>query len=154
MADAHALFAVQRETLDFLRGTTCAEYAAGGLLHEHADQDLLRRLSTPAVSRATVDALADSIRNRVVRNSALVSHVGHTGERDALPPAADYLSHLEGIETAIVFGIVDDDSHISSRSTDARVHFGDVLSETFGDAGSAGGLREMAGGRGPARRPR
>lgn len=30
-----------------------------------------------------------------------------TSERDALPQAVDYLATLEGVETAIVFGIVD-----------------------------------------------
>jgi nanoRNase/pAp phosphatase (c-di-AMP/oligoRNAs hydrolase) len=140
------LFAIRRETLSFLRGATPGEYAAAGLLHDHADRDLLRRLSTPSVSGATVDAIADAIRNRVVRGSVLLTHVGRTGERDALPQAADYLATLEGVDTAIVFGIVEDAIHLSARSTDARVHLGDVLADAFSDIGSAGGHREMAGG--------
>jgi nanoRNase/pAp phosphatase (c-di-AMP/oligoRNAs hydrolase) len=140
------LFAIRRETLSFLRGATPGEYAAAGLLHDHADRDLLRRLSTPSVSGATVDAIADAIRNRVVRGSVLLTHVGRTDERDALPQAADYLATLEGVDTAIVFGIVEDAIHLSARSTDARVHLGDVLADAFSDIGSAGGHREMAGG--------
>jgi nanoRNase/pAp phosphatase (c-di-AMP/oligoRNAs hydrolase) len=140
------LFAIRRETLSFLRGATPREYAAAGLLHDHADRDLLRRLSTPSVSGATVDAIADAIRNRVVRGSVLLTHVGRTDERDALPQAADYLATLEGVDTAIVFGIVEDAIHLSARSTDARVHLGDVLADAFSDIGSAGGHREMAGG--------
>jgi nanoRNase/pAp phosphatase (c-di-AMP/oligoRNAs hydrolase) len=115
-------------------------------LYDRTDRDLLRRLSTPAVSGATVDAIADAIRNRVVRGSTLLTHVGRTNERDALPQAADYLATLEGVETAIVFGIVDDAVQLSARSTDSRVHVGDALATAFDDVGSGGGHREMGGG--------
>ncbi|WP_135853426.1 DHH family phosphoesterase [Halorussus salinus] len=143
------LFAIRRETLGFLRGVTADEYRAAAVLHEFADPDMLRRLSTPAVSGATVDAIADAVDNRVVRGSVLVSHVGRTNERDALPQAADYLATLEGVETAIVFGIVGDEIELSARSTDSRVHVGNALHDIFADVGSAGGHREMAGGQIP-----
>jgi nanoRNase/pAp phosphatase (c-di-AMP/oligoRNAs hydrolase) len=52
---------------------------------------------------------------------------------------------LEGVETAIVSGIVDESIHLSARSTDSRIHIGRVLDEAFEDVGSAGGHREMAG---------
>ena len=140
------LFAIRRETLGFLRGTTHEEYAAASRLHDHADRDLLRKLSTPSVSGATVDAIADAIDNRSVRSSVLISNVGRTSERDAIPQAADYLATLEGVETAVVFGIVDDAIQLSARSTDSRVHVGEMLRRAFDDVGSAGGHREMAGG--------
>jgi nanoRNase/pAp phosphatase (c-di-AMP/oligoRNAs hydrolase) len=140
------LFAIRRETLSFLRGVTPAEYEASAVLHEHVDRDLLRKLSSPSVSGATIDAIAEAIENRVVHGSALITHVGRTTERDALPQAADYLATLEGIETAIVFGLVEEAIHMSARSTDSRINLGDVLDEAFGDVGSAGGHQEMAGG--------
>jgi len=140
------LFAIRRETLGFLRGATRKEYEAAGELHGDADLDLLRRLSTPSVSGATVDAIADAIDNRSVRGSVLISHVGRTSERDALPQAADYLATLEGVETAVVFGVIEGAIQLSARSTDSRVHVGEVLRKAFADVGSAGGHREMAGG--------
>jgi len=140
------LFAIRRETLGFLRGASRAEYEAAGYLHDHADRDMLRQLSSPSVSGATVDAIATAIENRTIRGSVLVSHVGRTNERDALPQAADYLATLEGVDTAVVFGVVDAAIHISARSTDARVHIGDALADAFANVGSAGGHREMAGG--------
>ncbi|ELZ28030.1 phosphoesterase RecJ domain protein [Halogeometricum pallidum JCM 14848] len=140
------LFAIRRETLGFLRGATTAEYDAAGALHNHADRDLLRTLSTPSVSGATIDAISDSIDNRIVRGSVLLSHVGRTDERDALPQAADYLATLEGVETAVVFGIVEDAIELSARTTDSRIHIGNALKEAFDDVGSAGGHREMGGG--------
>jgi len=143
------LFAIRQETLGFLRGTTSEEYGAAAVLHDHVDSEMLRRLSNPSVSGVTVDAIADAIRNRLVTGSVLTTHVGRTSERDALPQAADYLATLEGVDTAVVFGIVDDSIHISARSTDTRVNIGAVLASAFDEVGSAGGHREMAGGEVP-----
>jgi nanoRNase/pAp phosphatase (c-di-AMP/oligoRNAs hydrolase) len=143
------LFAIRRETLSFLRGTTSAEYTAASVLHDHAHRDMLRQLSQPSVSGATVDAIADAIHNRTVRGSVLVSRVDRTTERDAPPQAADYLATLEGVQTAIVFGIVDQVIHLSGRSTDAGINLDEVLSKAFSGLGSAGGHRGMTGGEGP-----
>lgn len=134
------------ETLGFLRGTTPAEYEAAAALHGAVDSSLLRTRSTPAVSGATVDAIADAIDNRTVRGSVLLFHVGRTSERDALPQAADYLATLEGVETAVVFGVLEDTIQLSARLTDPRVHLGETLVAAFDDVGSAGGYREMAAG--------
>lgn len=143
------LFAIRRETLSFLRGTTKDEYTAAAFLHDTADRSLLRELSSPSVTGETVDAIGRSIGNRMVQGSVLISHVGRTNERDALPQAADYLATLEGVETAIVFGIVEQSIHLSARSTDSRVHIGEALDTAFDDVGSAGGHQEMAGGEVP-----
>jgi nanoRNase/pAp phosphatase (c-di-AMP/oligoRNAs hydrolase) len=143
------MFAIRRETLTFLRGVTSAEFAAAEHLHARLDRDLLRRLAHPAVSESTVDAIGDAIDNRMIRGSALLSHTGWTTERDAIPQAADYLSEVEGVETCVVFGLIDDSVVLSARSTDSRIHVGHVLDEAFADVGSAGGHRQMAGGRIP-----
>lgn len=140
------LFAIRRETLNFLRGATREEYDAAGYLHDHADHDLLRRMSAPSVTGATLDAISTAIDNRSINGAVLISHVGRTTERDAVPQAADYLATLEGVETVIVFGIVKTAVHLSARSPDPRVHVGNVLRETFEDVGSAGGHHDVAGG--------
>jgi nanoRNase/pAp phosphatase (c-di-AMP/oligoRNAs hydrolase) len=140
------MFAIRRETLDFLRGVTREEYEAAAFLHEYSETKMVRQLSNPAVSSATVDTIAHAIENRRVSGSVLISQVGRTSERDALPQSADYLMSLEGVETAIVFGLVENTIQISARSTDSRVHIGSVLHNAFDDVGSAGGHREMAGG--------
>jgi nanoRNase/pAp phosphatase (c-di-AMP/oligoRNAs hydrolase) len=140
------LFGIRRETLDFLRGVTREEYDAAGYLHDYADQDLLRQLSAPSATGRTLDAVATAIGNRMRKRAVLISHVGWTTERDALSQAADYLVALEGVETVIVFGIVDNAIHLSARSPDPRVHAGAILEEAFGDDGSVGGQYDVASG--------
>jgi nanoRNase/pAp phosphatase (c-di-AMP/oligoRNAs hydrolase) len=140
------MFAIRSDTLDFLRGASRAEYDAGGHLQEFADHDMLRQLSTPSVTGGTLDAISTAIDNRKTNGAVLFSHVGRTTERDALPQAVDYLVRLEGVETAIVFGLIDGSIHISGRSPDPRVHVGNILSDAFEDVGSAGGHHDVAGG--------
>jgi len=140
------LFAIRRETLNFLRGATSAEYDAASYLTDYADSELLQTLSTPSVSGATLDAISTAIKNRSTNSTVLVSHVGRTTERDSVPQAADYLVTLEGVETVVVFGIIHDSIHLSARSPDPRVHVGNVLREAFDDVGSAGGHNDVAGG--------
>ncbi len=139
------LFALHRERIDFIRDPTTHEYEAALYVYGHADLELLERLYGAAFSPATVDAISEAIRNRVQRGATLATSAGQTSERDALAQAADYLLNVEGVDTVLVFGIVDGTVEMSSRSIDPRVHAGNVLKQAFDDVGSAGGHADMAG---------
>lgn len=143
------LFSIRTETINFLRGVTSEEYNAAKYLHEKINAKLLRRLANPPTSPRTIDAIGDAIENRVVESSCLVSYIGKTTERDALPQAADYLINLEGITIAVVFGIIEDNVQLSARSTNSKQHIGNILREAFDDVGSVGGHDNMAGGQIP-----
>ncbi|QSG06098.1 DHH family phosphoesterase [Halapricum desulfuricans] len=143
------MIAIRSDTLDFLRGATQAEYGAAGFLDEHVDDEMVRQISSPSVSGATLDAISTAIDNRMTQGAILISHVGRTSERDSLPQAVDYLARLEGVQTAIVFGIVEDTIHVSARSPDPRVHVGNLLRDAFEDVGSGGGHHDVAGGQIP-----
>jgi len=143
------MVAIRSDTLDFLRGATHAEYEAAGFLQETVDDEMVRQISSPSVSGATLDAISTAIDNRMTKGAILISHVGRTSERDSLPQAVDYLARLEGVQTAIVFGIVEDTIHVSARSPDPRVHVGNLLRDAFDDVGSGGGHHDVAGGQIP-----
>ena len=139
------LFALHRERIDYLRHPTLNEYEAALSVCPDADIDLLDQLYGASFTPATADAIAEAIQNRVQRGASLASCVGRTSERDALVQAADYLQNIEGVDTVLVFGIVDGAVEMSARSIDPRVDLGDVLEESFADLGSAGGHADMAG---------
>ncbi|WP_306058286.1 DHH family phosphoesterase [Natronococcus wangiae] len=141
------LFALHRERLDFVREPTKREYEAALALYPAADLELLEQLYGSAFSSATLDAIGRAIASRERRSSALVSTVGQTSETDALPQAADYLLNLEGVDTVLVYGIVDDAIRLSARSIDPRIHIGEALTAGYDAFGSVGGHHDMAGGR-------
>lgn len=144
-----ALFALHRETLDFVRGPTPVEYEAAGSLLPLADRSLVERLYGATFTPTTLNVIGEAIQRREVRGAALVSCVGRVAERDALPQAADFLLTLEGVSTVLVCGLVGDDVQMSARSIDPRVDIGAVLRKTFSDVGTAGGHDNMAGARIP-----
>ncbi|WP_254525519.1 DHH family phosphoesterase [Natrinema caseinilyticum] len=141
------LFALHRERLDYVRHPTRREYHAASFVCPYADNETLDQLYGSAYTPATIDAISEAIARRRVQGSSLVTTVGRTTETDALPQAADYLLNLEGVDTVLVEGVVDDTVRISARSIDPRINVGDVLKRAFDDVGSAGGHQDMAGGR-------
>jgi nanoRNase/pAp phosphatase (c-di-AMP/oligoRNAs hydrolase) len=146
---AAALFALHRETLDFVRNPTAREYTAAAELLEFVDDALVRNMYGATFTPTTLDAIGEAIRTRQLRGPALVSGVGRLSERDALPQTADLLLNLEGVSTVLVFGLVDDHVELSARTNDPRVDIGELLRRTFSDVGSAGGHDNMAGGQLP-----
>ena len=92
----------------------------------------------------TLDILGSAITKRRIKSGYLFSDVGYVRNRDALPQAADLLINLEGVNTALVYGITDTAIVISARNRDLRLHIGNVFSEAFGDIGDAGGHANMA----------
>ncbi|AHF99514.1 phosphoesterase [Halostagnicola larsenii XH-48] len=141
------LFALHRERLDFVRDPTEREYEAALAVYPEADLEMLEQLYGSAFSPATLDAIGHAIASRTRRGSSLAASVGRTTETDALPQAADYLLNLEGVDTVLVYGIVNSAIRISARSIDPRVQAGDTLTSAFGELGTVGGHHDMAGGR-------
>ncbi|EMA27333.1 DHH family phosphoesterase [Halobiforma nitratireducens] len=141
------LFALHRERLDFVREPTRREYEAALSVYPEADLETLEQLYGSAFSPGTLDAIGRAIATRERRGSSLVASAGKTSETDALPQAADYLLNLEGVDTVLVYGIIDDAIRMSGRSIDPRVHMGETLEDGYGEFGEVGGHHDMGGGR-------
>ena len=139
------LFAIRVDTKGFTKGATAEDMAAATFLSAYSDMTLLQRIETPPMSADTLDVLGRAVLNREVYGSSLFSSVGFIGDRDTLPQAADFLMQLEGINTVILFGIVEDVIYLSARSNDVRINLGEGLERAFGRQ-NAGGHPYMAGG--------
>ncbi|MDO9325017.1 MAG: DHH family phosphoesterase, partial [Methanoregula sp.] len=102
------------------------------------------KIMSPSMSQETLDVIGKAIQERRIQSGYLFSNVGFVTNRDALPQAADILITLEGVNTALVYGITDNEIVISARNRDIRLHIGNALSEAFGEMGDAGGHPNMA----------
>ncbi|MFA5861064.1 MAG: DHH family phosphoesterase [Candidatus Thermoplasmatota archaeon] len=139
------LYGIRTDTKGFTRGATAEDMEAATFLSTYADSDLLEKIETPPMSAETVDTLGKAIRNREQYGSFVLTSVDFIRDRDTLPQAADFLLQLEGVNTVICFGIVEDVIHISARTNDVRVNLGEALEKAFGKQ-SAGGHAKSAGG--------
>ncbi|WP_231189168.1 bifunctional oligoribonuclease/PAP phosphatase NrnA [Haladaptatus sp. DYF46] len=140
------LIGIRSDTLGFTRKVSAQEYAAAEYLHPFIDQALFTNLLNVPYTPETIDALSEAIENRKIQQSSLISFAGETTERDALPQAADFLLNLQGIDIAVVFGVINDEVQFSARSADPATNVGELLDQTFGSMGSLGGHHQMAGG--------
>jgi nanoRNase/pAp phosphatase (c-di-AMP/oligoRNAs hydrolase) len=138
------LYGIRADTRDFKRNVTPQDLNYAAFLLPLTDLDLLDKITSPSISQETVDIMGNAIRNRRIKSGYLFSNVGYIRNRDALPQAADMLIHLEGVNTALVYGISDQNIIISARNKDIRIHLGNVMAEAFGPIGEAGGHSTMA----------
>jgi len=138
------LYGIRTDTREFKRNVTPQDLNYAGFLLPLTDAALLDKIMSPSMSQETLDVIGSAIQNRRVQSGYLFSNVGYVMNRDALPQAADLLITLEGVNTALVYGITDNAIVISARNRDIRLHIGNALSEAFGDMGDAGGHPNMA----------
>lgn len=143
------LFAIKVDTQDLTRHVSGEDVEATAYLAEHADMRLMRSFETPPMPPSTADLLARAIRSRKMHRGHLLACVGDIRDRDALAVAAEFLVRLEGVEAAVVFGILRGDLFVSARANDPSVDMGRLLRAAFGRAGSAGGHAASAGARVP-----
>jgi len=108
-------------------------------LMQLSDRDILNQIESPTMSMETLDIIGEAIHQQAHHRKLpyLVRRV--YAQRRRLAQAADYVLNLEGVTAVAVFGLNEEKIHISARSKDIRVNIGAVMSEAFGDIGSAGG---------------
>ena len=138
------LYGIRTDTKEFKRNVTPQDLNYAGFLLPLTDADLLDKIMSPSMSQETLDVIGKAIQERKIQSGYLFSNVGFVMNRDALPQAADLLITLEGVNTALVYGITDNAIVISARNRDIRLHVGNALSEAFGEMGDAGGHPNMA----------
>ena len=138
------LYGIRADTKQFRRNVTPRDLEHSAFLLRYNDEDLLEKIMSPQYAHETIDIMGDAINNRKTKNGYLFSNVGYVRNRDALPQAADLLINLEGISTALVYGITDEAIIMSGRNRDLRLNLGNVMSEAFSDLGDAGGHATMA----------
>lgn len=138
------LYGIRIDTQDYKVHVTPADLAAATKLMQLSDREILNQIESPTMSMETLDIIGEAIHNKHITGSYLVSSVGFIHNVDALAQAADYLLNLEGVTAVAVFGMNEEKIHISARSKDIRVNIGVVMSQAFGDIGSAGGHANAA----------
>lgn len=109
------------------------------LVH-HIDRSTMRSILLYPLPQYLFDLRVRAAEHQYKDGSVLVSGLGilDPSQRDALPHIADEFLRLEGVETVIVFGIVDEHIQASVRSRNSSVNVPTLCQRVFGDRFSGG----------------
>lgn len=127
---------IKTDTGDFSSDNTCdLDFEAFRDLIPHVDRDRLGRLSVYPLPKSLFEHEASALASKKVRNSVLVSSVGSlvSQKRDEIPIIADRFVRMDGISTAVVLGVIDNNLIASVRSTDSRVSVINLCADVFGE---------------------
>ncbi len=147
---ATALFyGIQSDTQDLGREATPAGARAYGELFNRADKKKLSRIRRAPVPAEYFQMLQDSLRTCVVARSCVISFIPDCHNIDMIAEVADLLMRLEGMRSAVCYGVLDGEVHMSARAADARSNMAKKLKQVVAGIGTGGGHRVMAGGQIP-----
>jgi len=106
---ATALMHAIRSDTRLLLEASQSDFLGAAYLEPAVDQSLLRKISAQSLSPAVMDMIQAALERRRIYDNFLVSDVGFVRKehRDGIPQAADFLLTRAGIDTVLVFGIVD-----------------------------------------------
>ncbi len=138
------LYGIKSDTLHLDRGGTRADMEAFAFLYLLANHDALRRIERPELPNEALDVLAQGIARRQLAQGVLFSHLGPIGGAGLIPQFADFFLQVDGVEWAVVSGVVGSEIHVSVRNVGHVRAAGEVVCNAFGDVGRAGGHRAMA----------
>ena len=132
------------------------DFHAAGFLSQFSDSNLLSQIMSQSRSRPTMEIISRALACRTVVANFSIAGVGYLRDenRDAIPQTADFLLSEENVHTAIVYGIVTDDSGeeqlIGSLRTSKLVFDPDQFIKDIVGRDAAGhylgGGRQSAGG--------
>ena len=111
------------------------EYDAAAYLWPCVDQALLRKISAPSLAPAVMDMIQQALERKQILDNFLFADVGFVRRehRDGIPQTAEFLLQREGIDTVLVFGIVEGkiiDGSLRTRSD--TINPDTFLKKTFG----------------------
>lgn len=111
------------------------DYQAHEYLLEYADNALIERIENQPISLVTARTIAKAIDNMKIEGTLALAGVGTIPreERDSIPEAADYLLRIEGVDSVVVYAMVDNTMQGSFRTASDKVEPSEFLSKLGND---------------------
>ncbi len=138
---------IKTDTVDFTsNATTELDMQAFRLLLPFVAKDKLAKVTQFPLPKIVFEAETRAYKNKETRNATLTAFAGELTQlnRDVIPTIADRFARMDGINTAVILGIIGNNIVASVRSSDQRVDVADFCVKVFGKAHAGG--REGAGG--------
>jgi nanoRNase/pAp phosphatase (c-di-AMP/oligoRNAs hydrolase) len=144
------LYGIQTDTADLARNSSPADERVYSALHPLADKKLLGRIQRARVPQEYFRALERGLRNAIVHDRAVSTHMGTVAHPDIVAEMADLLFRLEGATWSIVTAAHARVLYLSIRCVETEGNdAGEVARLVVGPKGSGGGHDALAAGQIP-----
>lgn len=144
------LYGIITDTNNFLRSYPC-DHISASYLTNFVHSEILMQIAAKPFSKAFIQTLKFALNNMVNEDNWIIAYAGIIPRefRDTIGETADFLSSEEGVETVIVYGIIDGDIIGSLRSRNSNFkpyHFlRDALYKNKTNEINCGGRRGAGG---------
>lgn len=138
---------IKTDTLDFRSETTSIDdIKVYHTLSRFMSDDKYSKIINYELPSFVFDASETAWANKVIESPNLVTGLGYLepSRGDCIPYLADHLMRLQGIQTVMVYGIVDNSIKASLRTISSSIDAGALCEEIFGQ-GTGGGKQGIAG---------
>ncbi len=142
---------IRSDTDNFLNAQPI-DYAASEFLTKFVDRDLLALISRQSIPAKTMDLTQIALQRKDIKGNFMFSGVGYVRDedRDGIGQCADYLLHREGIDTVVVYGVVngefiDGSLRTKSHTLDPDKWIKDIFGKDPSGNFYGGGRRDKGG---------
>ena len=137
-------YAIKTDTANFERKAINEDMRAFQFLFKHANIHLARKIEHVDLRLDFLNDFKKAINDHVLSRNKIFIHLGSTKNTDICVLIADFFMRFNLITWSIVSGIHEDKLIIVVRNDGSRKDAGILLTQKFGEFGSAGGHRSMA----------
>ncbi|MFP4142320.1 MAG: DHH family phosphoesterase [Thermoplasmata archaeon] len=141
------LVGIKTDTSDYTKNISSTDYKVISYLSSISDKDILDVLENPPISSETFTAMGSAIFNRRIKEDVLTTFCREVHHTEGIAKIADLLLRERDILTVLVYGVKEDEIHMSARSKDMQSNMGEIMERAFADIGEAGGHPHAAGGK-------
>lgn len=137
---------IKTDTQDFRsENTTDDDYRAYKLLTKHFKDDKFHRIISYELPAYIFDNEQIAWQNKIFTPPTLITGLGFIEESksDCIPYLADKMMRLQGIQTVLVYAVVNNSIKASVRTISASIDCSHLLAEIFGEG--AGGSKSGSG---------
>lgn len=142
---ATALFyAIKTDTDSFTRPTVEEDMQAFRYLYQYVDHNVIRKIESSEIPLALLKFYRQAMANLNIRKDTGFTYLDRVTNPDVLVMIADFLMHIQTLDTAVVGGICDNKLVVIFRNAKSRRDAGRMADKAFGRLGRAGGHRAAA----------
>ena len=137
-------YAIKTDTDNFKRKAVPEDIRAFQYLFRHANIHLARKIEQSEMRLDFLRFFKAALQDRRLRKGRVFAHLGSVPTPDILVLIADFFMRVEAVNWSIISGLHDRKLIVILRNDGIRKNAGNVVKQSFGQLGSAGGHQSAA----------